>query len=353
MQVDSTGAGAALPGAAARPGRSATIYDVASLAGVSHQTVSRYLRNPAGIKPANRERVRAAIAALDYRPNLAARSLPSGRSHRIGALTQEMDQIGPSQIVLGAAAAARESGYLLDILSLDMTSPQAIQEALEVMAVQDLAGILALGSTDQMQMAVTDAAYRVPFLSTGEIDETPKAPDSHISAVGFPALIDHLAELGHRDFLHIAGPQSWPAARNRRRAFERAVRSRGLRCAGVLPGDWSARSGHEAIAAMPPGLRPTAIIAANDQMALGAILALSQRGLRIPEDVSVTGVDDTPESGFFRPPLTTLRLNFTAQGRSAALRLIQRIEGLSLDPPADIEADLVIRHSTGPAAPHG
>ncbi len=111
----------------------------------------------------------------------------------------------------------------------------------------------------------------------------------------------------------LAGPSAWSAARNRARAFETAVAARGLVSVGVVHGDWSARSGHEAVSALPPSLDFTAVVAANDQMALGVLLALRERGLRVPEDVSITGVDDIPDAAYFSPPLTTLQVDFVAR----------------------------------------
>ena len=142
----------------------ATIYDVAKLAGVSHQTVSRFIKGYQGIRPATREKVVSALDQLGYRPNLTARSLKSGRSHRIAALTHEINQIGPSRIVQGASMAARQAGYLLDIIALDMGDPAAIQEALDLAAQLDVAGVLALASTDEMAEAFQHTDFRVPVV---------------------------------------------------------------------------------------------------------------------------------------------------------------------------------------------
>ena len=148
----------------------ATIYDVAKLAGVSHQTVSRFIKGYQGIRPATREKVVSALDQLGYRPNLTARSLKSGRSHRIAALTHEINQIGPSRIVQGASMAARQAGYLLDIIALDMGDPAAIQEALDLAAQLDVAGVLALASTDEMAEAFQHTDFRVPVVFAAEVE---------------------------------------------------------------------------------------------------------------------------------------------------------------------------------------
>lgn len=332
-------------------GRPPTIYDVAREAGVSHQTVTRYLKGFEGIRPATRERVEAALVRLDYRPNLTARSLTTGRSHRIGALTHEIDQFGPSKVVLGASAAAREAGYVLDIVALDMGSTESIAQALDLLRQHDLAGVIALSSTDEMTHAFESARFGVPVVLSTEPDDTAHGR-TELSTVGFPALIAHLAGLGHRTFRHLAGPPTWSAARNRTRAYEAAVEAHGLRSAGVLHGDWSARSGYEAVRAIDGDLGATALVAANDQMALGAMLALAERGLDVPGDVSVTGVDDVPDAAFYSPPLTTLRVDFADQGRTAVAALLGQIEG-GRDGAgrAASRPELVVRRSTGPAQP--
>lgn len=329
--------------------KAATIYDVARVAGVSHQTVSRFIKGYQGIRPETRDRVVAALEQLDYRPNLTARSLRKGQSHRIAALTHEIDQVGPSKIVQGASVAAREAGYLLDIVTLDMSDGRSIREALELVQQLDVAGILALASTDEMADAFAEADFRVPAIIRAEEDDALTGHPTQLTTLGLPALIAHLVDLGHERFLHIAGPSTWSAARNRAHSYETALARHGLASMGTVSGDWSAKSGYDAVAAMPSDFGATAIVASNDQMALGAMLALSDRGLRVPDDVSVTGVDDIPEAAYYSPPLTTLRIDFAAQGRAAIAELLG---GGHRRPPA-IRSELIIRNSTAPVSPAG
>lgn len=321
----------------------ATIYDVARLAGVSHQTVSRFIKGYQGIRPETRERVVLALEQLDYRPNLTARSLRRGTSHRIAALTHEIGQVGPSKIVQGASDAARDAGYVLDIVTLDMSNPRSIQDAIELVHQQNVAGVLALASTDEMADAFAAADFRVPTFIASERDDLVTGHPTELTALGFPAVISHLAQLGHERFVHISGPSTWLAARNRARAFDTALETRGLTSEAILAGDWSAESGYAAVQRLPADFTATAFVASNDQMALGAMLALSDRGLRVPADVSVTGVDDIPEAAYFSPPLTTLRVDFTGQGRSAVAELLG-----TAAPPVH-PSQLVIRKSSGPA----
>jgi len=333
-----------------RTGRPATIYDVALAAGVSHQTVTRYLKGFEGIRPATRGRVEKALRDLDYRPNLAARALTSGRSLRVGLVTHELDQFGPGKIVQGATEAARDAGYVLDLITADLTRPDVLDRSFDLLRRHDLAGVMVLSSTDAMSEALSQADFGVPVHLAAEPDDTSGEVPSELTEFGFPALFDHLVELGHRTFLHIAGPRDWSAARNRSRAYARALEARGLASADVLYGDWSARSGYDAVASAADLGGATAIVAANDQMALGAMLALHDRGLSVPTDISVAGVDDIPEAAYFSPPLTTLRVDFAAQGRAAFNALLAKIAGEPAANEPALHADLVVRRSTASAA---
>lgn len=336
------------PSGAPAPRKSATIYDIARAAGVSHQSVSRYMRG-LDMRPGTKSKIEKALETLHYRPNLAARALISGRSPRIGALTHEVDQVGPSLIIQGATSAARDAGYLLDVITLDMGDVAELNDALDLLTRHDLAGILAFASTDSTKQVFEQTDFGVPVVIAAEVEAAD--PLSSAAHHGMGELVDHLVTLGHTSFLHIAGPEAWLAARNRLRAVQAALARAGREPAAVVHGDWSARSGYEAVTALPADGIPTAILAANDQMALGAIHALGERGLRVPEDVSVTGVDDTPESAYFMPALTTVRLDFRNQGRAALRALLDRIEGNPLSVPADSPAEtIVLRESTGPAS---
>ena len=330
--------------------RQPTIYDVARAAGVSHQTVSRLLKGDQGIKPANRERVMRALEELDYRPNLTARSLATRRSHRVAVLTQELGLVGPGEVVKGAAEEARLHGFVLDIFALDVGDRANVEQGIRTVNQQDVAGILALASTDELRAAFDRAHFRIPVLMGGEGDEAAGGPPLPVSTVAIPALVDHLVGLGHRDFVHIAGPNKWVAARNRASAFENALKKHGMKLARTVYGDWSAASGYQAVISLPADARFTVVCAANDQMALGAILALQERGLGVPTDVSVTGIDDIPEAAYLVPPLTTVHMNSEEQGRLAFRNLLAQING---ETPAPIIVDgrVVLRKSTAACTP--
>lgn len=337
-------ASVALPEQAKRP---ATIYDIAREAGVSAQSVSRFMRGFEQ-RSGTRSKIERALESLEYKPNLTARSLVTGRSHRLGALTHEIDQVGPSQVLQGASAAARDAGYLLDIVALDMGNTDEITQAIEMLQQHELAGVVALASTDQMRSAIAQVHVDVPVLLFSEQDED---DDAGSWLNGMPLVLEHLLELGHRRIAHIAGPSTWSAARNRLHAYEHVMTAKRLGSPSVAEGDWSAESGYRAARELLRGEAPTAIAAANDQMALGAMLALTEAGLSVPGDVSVTGLDDTPEAAFFSPPLTTVRVDFRAEGRRAVNDLLQQLHA---DETVDITPrplELVVRRST--AVPRG
>lgn len=345
-----TTANAELP----RRGRPSTIYDIAAAAGVSHQSVSRYMRG-IDMRESTKAKIAQALQTLDYKPNLSARAVRTGRSLRIGALTHESHQYGPAMVIQGATAAARRAGYLLDLVTLDMGDVDEIGQALTSLLQYDLAGIVAFSSTDSTREVFEQMAFSVPVIIASETDEPESIDASRTATHGIDELVGHLADLGHHTLMHIAGPRDWAAARNRLHAFETAVSRRGLAATSVAYGDWSARSGYDVVSRLDGGRIPTAIVSANDQMALGAMHALHERGLSVPRDVSVTGVDDTPESAYFTPALTTVRLDFPTQGRDAVAALLARIapdeSPSSAATDADAQSPLMIRDSTGPARP--
>lgn len=334
---------------AERSARQPTIYDVARLAGVSHQTVSRLVKGDSGIRPANRERVLKALDELNYRPNLTARSLATSRSHRVAALTQEITQVGPGKVAQGASEEARAHGYILDIIALDVSDRANIEEAIALVNQHEVAGILALASTDELRAAFEGTTFQVPVvipLEAGDVD----AERPGLRGRASRELVDHLVNLGHRAFLHLAGPEAWVAARNRRHDFEAALSRHGIQLTHVVHGDWSARSGYDAIRSLGADIGSTAILAANDQMAIGAILALTELGLRVPEDVSVTGMDDVPEAAYIRPPLTTIRLEFEEEGRDTFRQLLALMTGEQIE-RRPTPAKAILRRSTAQAQP--
>ena len=298
----------------------ATMIDVATVAGVSHQTVSRYLRFNGGLKEATKERIDAAIRELHYRPNLVARSMRTRQTGRIAVLVPAQSSFSPARILAGASAVAHDAGFVMEVLSLDGGSEARTQRMLELADSGQVEGILSLApvlptsgqSLGEAGAIVVSADYDDEMRGIGELaDGSPVAE-----------MIEHLARLGHRRFLHVAGAAQFASARGRRQVYVDTIRRLGLESFGIHDGDWSADSGIQAAAALPPDSGVTAVIAANDVVAAGFIKGAMERGWRVPDDISVTGWDNNPLGALLAPTLTTVDVDHEKLGRDAMLRLI-------------------------------
>ncbi|WP_334593640.1 substrate-binding domain-containing protein [Salinibacterium sp. CAN_S4] len=283
---------------------------------------------------------------------MSARFLATNRSHRIAALTSDLVSAGPSQTLQGLAQAARESGYLVDIISIDLEIPTSLTEALAILRRQEFAAIVVIAVTDDVRDAVAGLDFGVPlYVDSGPADLSSAAGDS-FNAQGIGLTVEHLVSLGHRSIVHLAGPQHWIAARNRATAFEAAMASRGMPASPHVYGDWTARSGKSAISARALDPAVTAIVAANDQMALGALRAFTMDGISVPADMSITGFDDIPEAEFFTPPLTTIRIDFSRQGTFLFDSVLASITDADApDRDEFMHPELIVRDSTAPPRP--
>ncbi|MBA2813272.1 LacI family DNA-binding transcriptional regulator [Streptomyces sp. KM273126] len=322
------------------------MYEVARLAGVSHQTVSRYLRGER-LRPTTRERVDAAVKALDYRPNQLARSMRTRRTNRL-AVVLPMPKTFPLRLLGAASAAAHEADYQLELVSVE-GGPEARSDRVRELAESGrVEGILSLASLD------ADIASRasVPVLTTGDYDD--KMRGLGLLADGSPVvdIIEYLVSLGHRDFLHVAGAQTWASARNRKVVYMETIERLGLRSHGVVDGDWSARSGYDAVGSLPDDTEVTAVIAVNDTVAMGVVRGALERGWQVPRDLSVFGWDDDEIARFATPSLSTIAIDREAQGRDAMLRLVAAVRGEPVpEPGVGSINQLVPRESVGPPRP--
>src|SRR6202050_4454189 len=322
-------------GPAARP----VMADVARLAGVSHQTVSRVLNGHPNVRPQTREDVLAAIRQLGYRPNAAARSLVTGRTHALGVISFDTTLYGPASMLYGIERAAH-SGYSVTITSLPGFDRRSMQEAVDRFLGQGVEGIIVIASEMPALEALTGVATDVPLVAVGCGTRAP------LDSVA----IDNIAgAFGHPTVHYVGGPDSTLDARERAEGWGRALRETGTTEREIVRGDWSARSGYEIgheLARMP---EVSAVFCDNDQMALGLLRALAERGRQVPADVSVVGFDDIPEAAFFPPPLTTVRQDFGELGRRALHLLMDRISGEHhLHPVLPIAPDLIVRASSEP-----
>jgi DNA-binding LacI/PurR family transcriptional regulator len=321
------------------------MHDVAAVAGVSHQTVSRVLNEYEGIRPATRERVLAAIAELGYRRNLAARTLATGRSHSIGVLSPVLPNFGPSSSLHAVEQAAIEAGFRALVTS---TSPEPahVSEALDYLLGKSVDALVLLAQQNSVLEAVDAIAPDLPavyLLTGGARAEWSISVDQ---GAGARLATEHLIGLGHRRIQHVTGDTAFMEAQLRKAAFDEHIASAGLERLPSLEGSWSADSGYEAGRRIDP--RTTAVFCGNDQMAIGVLHALSDAGRRVPQDVSVVGFDDLPEGKHSLPPLTTVHQDFRGVGKIAVEVLLARLNNEHRGHTAPLAPWLVERASTAP-----
>jgi DNA-binding LacI/PurR family transcriptional regulator len=306
--------------------RGPAMVDVARLAGVSHQTVSRVLNNHPNVRVETARRVRAAIAELGYRPNRAARALVTGRSQLLGVVALNTTLYGPASLLTAFERAAGNAGFAVSVGSVGNLDRQSISAVIERHLDQRVAGIVAIAPVASAAEAMDGLTAEVPLVT---IDGDPQRTTAGVTvdqAAGARAATQHLLDAGHRTVWHVSGPADWFDSAGRVSGWEATLRDAGAEVPPVLPADWSAASGYrvgQTLARIP---EVTAVFAANDHLALGILRALHERGLRVPDDISVVGFDDVPEAGYFIPPLTTVRPDFHAVAERALSLLLLQIE---------------------------
>src|SRR5690242_5896003 len=337
------------PSGAPRRNAAPVMADVARLAGVSQQTVSRVLNDSPHVRPDTRERVREAIRKLEYRPNRLARALVTGRSRTLGVVSFDTTLYGPASTLFAIEQAAHAAGYFITIVSLQALDRAAVLDAVERLRVQGVDGILVISPQERAAEALVNLPADVPLVAVeaGPAGAVPVVAVDQFG--GAQSATRLLLDLGHRAVWHIAGPRDWLEAQQRVEGWRAAVEAAGAEAPPVLTGDWSPRSGYHLGERLADDPSVTAVFVANDQMALGLLRALHERDRRIPDSISVVGFDDIPEAQYFTPPLTTVRQDFGEMGRSALRLLLDAIEGDGT-PAArlTVAPELVVRRSTGP-----
>ncbi|MFB4350342.1 LacI family DNA-binding transcriptional regulator [Microbacterium sp. CR_7] len=308
-----------------------SIRDVARLAGVSHQTVSRVLNDHPSIRPETKAKVLDAISVLDYRPNLAARALVTSKSNMLGILSATVGEFGPTSSIVGIEDAAREEGYSVSTLNLSATSPEAIGSALRQLAREQVDGIVVLAPQVRVFHVLRAMASDTPFVSLQTASGSDGVSLSADQVAGARTATEHLIALGHSDIIHLAGPQDWIEAESRMRGYLEALREADLPTFPPIRGDWTADFGYFAGQELARRRDFTAVFVANDQMAIGLMHGFRDAGIRVPEDVSVVGFDDIPVSAHVAPTLTTVHQDFPELGRRAVRLLLAQIRGE--DPP--------------------
>ncbi|TCK59241.1 LacI family DNA-binding transcriptional regulator [Curtobacterium sp. PhB136] len=330
------------------PAKRATIWEVAARAGVSGQTVSRYLRHDGqGMRELTRSRIEAAIAELDYQPNLAARAMRTRRTGRVAVLLPNGEATSAMRMLLGASEAARAEGRQADAVTMDGTAEERATRARELAESGLFEGMLILTALPPGSVPTTPG---IPTVVSPDYDDELHTIGELADAAPIGALVEGLAALGHRDFVHIAGDRRYAAARDRERVYLESVRRLGLTSHEVLGGlDWDPETGRRAVLALDEDSPVTAVVAANDLMAAGAVHGAVERGWSIPGRLSVTGWDNNPLGAWLSPALTTVDVDYESLGQRAMGRLLDALRGAAPTALDGTVAAPVWRDTTGPA----
>ncbi|MEV0383191.1 LacI family DNA-binding transcriptional regulator [Nonomuraea sp. NPDC050643] len=328
-----------------------SMADVAKLAGVSSQTVSRVSNGHPGVIDSTREQVLAAMRELGYRPNSAARALRYGRFNTIGVILFSLASTGNSRTVEAIATHAAAEGYAITLIPIDVPTQDnvlgaftrmgelAVDAVIVIIEIHLLdAGTVTLPPGAHVVVVDSDAGDRYSVVDTDQAD-------------GARLAVHHLLELGHRTVWHVTGPRTSFAGERRALAWRATLEAAGRPVPAPLHGDWSAESGYAAGLALADEPECTAVFVSNDQMALGVLRAFHERGRAVPGDVSVVGFDDIPDAAFFVPPLTTVHQDFAEVGKRCVRRVLRQIRENRLAQPGTdlVPTRLVVRSST--AAP--
>jgi DNA-binding LacI/PurR family transcriptional regulator len=332
--------------------KKANIYDVANLAGVSHQTVSRVLNNHPSLKPATREKVEKAIAKLNYRPNQAARQLVTSESKMIGILTSGSELFGPSSILKAMEREARSAGYSSIAISVETQSKESWIDVIAQLRSLNIDGIITIALPREIVNKVEKAFTGTPLV----VVDTEPAKGSDVVNIdnvsgGFMAT-QHLIDLGHKNIAHITGPALAYEGNLRRQGYEEAMKQNGLK-PRIIDGDWSIETGFNVAGKLVDEKKlPTAFFCANDHLAVGVMKALFKKGFKIPEDISIVGFDDIPEAAYLLPSLTTVRQEFNLVGKIAIDRVLNQLTGDKSREITFLPLNLLERNSTQ-ALTHG
>lgn len=330
----------------AKRARSANIFDVARLAGVSHQTVSRVLNGLPNVRPATRERVEQAIAQLRYSPSPAARSLVSRRSRTIGLIAPAVSDHGPTRIAMHVSMAAHAARYSVDTITTVDDDPGSVQAAIESLLRQRVDAIVLIVMDIGVLEMVRGLDLSIPVVAAASSSRRSPLLVQIDQYRGARAAVRHLADLGHTRIAHIAGPARACDAVERVRGWRDELAGRGLPVVDLVYGDWTAAGGYRIGREMDlePGM---AIFASNDLTALGLMSALRERSLSVPDDISLVGFDDIPEAGYLYPPLTTVRQDFAALGGLMVQKVLVALEeGEDETTDTPLATHLVVREST-------
>ena len=312
--------------------RPPSMFDVAQASGVSHQTVSRVLNN--------------------YRPNLAARALVTGKSSTIGVLSYDTTLFGPASMLHAIRESARDVGYALNTVTLKSIDRESVENGIQELVNAGVDGLVIIAPHYVGDKPFSNIPGSIPTVIV-EGEDTGKIPSVNVDQIlGAQLAVEHLISLGHKCIAHISGPENWFETQKRIEGWKCALEKSKLSTKSLVTGDWSARSGYEATKEILKDPKVTAIFAANDSMALGALKALSEAKIAVPAKMSLIGFDNLPESEFLVPELTTVVQDFQEVGTRSLDMLLAQIEGKKISTKRlAITPTLAIRASTA-KAPH-
>ena len=329
--------------------------DVARLAGVSAQTVSRVAAGSEHVRPDTRERVLRAMNQLGYSPNRAAQALRRGSFKTIGVLTQQIQRTGEALTTAGVLEAATAVDYAVNLVQVEHPASDDLREAVYRLSHQAIDGLVVVqagraGRAGREQL-VLPPSMPVAVSDSTLVDYYPSASADQVG--GVRDAVGHLLGLGHRTVHHVCGPEDSQSSLIRRATWARCLQEAGREVPEPVPGDWEAAAGYEAGLRLSADPEATAVFCANDELALGLIRAMHEQGRRVPQDVSVVGFDGLAVGEYSFPPLTTVRQDFKRHGREMVGLVLEQAASGELDRSRSIiiPTELIVRGSTAPPAP--
>jgi len=342
--------------------RKVTIKDIAMMAEVSHQTVSRVINDRPDVADDTRERVWRIIEELNYQPNAIARSLIQQRSLALGVVTAGLRFLGPSQTLNGITSQAEEMGYSILLKELPGFRPTDTQPLLNTLHARQVEGIIwavpEIGDNrDWIQWQTPELSVPIIFLT---MQEQPGVSIVRIDNYqGGRMATQHLLAQGYRHIGHLTGPLDWWESRQRLAGWRDALHEAGMPVSDshMATGNWSAASGaQEILKLLESYSEMDAVFVGNDQMAQGVMYAACQQGIRIPDDLAIVGFDGIPETAYYWPPLTTVAQDMRTLGSTAVSELARMVDAVredhaTIEPQQlTLQPELIVRASTNPAS---
>lgn len=321
--------------------------DVAAAAGVSRATVSRVLTGDPAVVESTAAAVREVIDRLGYRPNRAAQAL-MGASRTLGVVFGQPPERASALLLAGMQEAATERGYTLTVAIATDHEGEQLRRGLDSMVDQRVAAAMVLPATELNAQVLAEADVPFPLVSTTDLGPVPPCSVAALDELGaVDIVVEHLQEIGRRRIMHLGGRHETIVARFRRERWEALVGDPDL---FESAGEWSARAGYEALhRASARGVRPDAVFAGSDDIALGVLRAAAELGLRVPEDLAVAGFGGLPATEFYGPGLTTAVTDLRERGLLAVDECLRRLAEPDSTPSRRLlPAQLVVRGSTVP-----